>query len=106
MYFRFTPFNSATLSIILLTAAMIWARFRFDHEKTWLLLYYVAIVAYWLSFWDSLNPWCVGAGVACGALLRFEFMGGWVLKGVRGLELVFFGYVIWRGGALLLLWPG
>jgi len=38
MYFRFTLFNSATLGLMLLTGGMIWARFRFHLESTWLLL--------------------------------------------------------------------
>jgi len=105
MVFQFTLFNSATVALILLTAAMVWVRFRYPLEKTWPLFYYAIVAAYWVSFWDTLSLWWVGVGVACGLLLRFEFMGGWVLKGVRGLELIFFAYVIWRGADLLLLWP-
>jgi hypothetical protein len=105
MYFRFTLFNSATLGLMLLTAGMIWARFRFRLESTWPLLYYVPIALYGLTFRDSLSgPWVIG-GMVCAALLRFEFMGGFVLQGVRALEMLFFAYLLWRCTVLLLLWP-
>jgi hypothetical protein len=105
MYFRFTLFNSATLGVMLLTGGMIWARFRFGLETTSLLLCYVPIALYGLTFRDSLSgPWVIG-GTVCGALLRFEFMGGFVLKGVRALEMLFFAYLLRRCTVVLLLWP-
>ena len=105
MYFRFTLFNSLTLLVMALTIGMIYARFRYRLENTWLLAYYVIVAGFWLAFEGSLAaPWVVG-GIACGVLLRFEFMGGFVLNSVRVLEMVFFGYVLWRCLALLLLWP-
>ena len=105
MYFEFTPFNSVTLGVMLLTGTMIWARFRFGLESTWLLLYYAGIAAYGQTYRDSLGWQWMSGGLACAVLLRFEFMGGWVLKGVRALELVFFAYVLWRGAELVGLWP-
>jgi hypothetical protein len=44
-------------------------------------------------------------GIVCGVLLRFEFLGGFILKGVRVLEMIFFAYMLWRCWVLLLLWP-
>lgn len=105
MYFRFTLFNSITLFIMALTTGMIYARFRYRLETTWLLAYYLIVAGFWLGFEGSLAaPWVIG-GIACGVLLRFEFMGGAALNGVRVLEMVFFGYMLWRCTALLLLWP-
>jgi hypothetical protein len=105
MYFRFTLFNSITLFIMAMTIGMIFARFRLKLENSWLLLYYLVVAAFWLVFEGSLAaPWVIG-GMACGVLLRFEFMGGPVLNGVRVLEMTFFGYTLWRCTALLLLWP-
>jgi hypothetical protein len=43
--------------------------------------------------------------VVSGLLLRFEFMGGVVLKGVRLVEFAVFGYVLFRGVQLLLMLP-
>jgi hypothetical protein len=99
MYFRFTLFNSLTPFIMALTIGMIYARFRCRLENTWLLAYYVVVAGFWLAFEGSLAaPWVIG-GAVCGVLLRFDF------KSVRALELVFFGYVLLRCTALLLLWP-
>ncbi len=105
MYFRFTLFNSTALFIAALTIGMIYARFRCRPENTWLLGYYLIVLGFWLGFEGSLaTRWVIG-GIACGVLLRFEFMGGAVLNAVRALEMVFFGYTLWRCAALLLLWP-
>jgi hypothetical protein len=105
VYFQFTPFNSVTLGVMLLTGTMIWARLRFGLASTWLLLYYAGVDFYGLTYRDTLGwQWMIG-GTGCGVLLRFEFMGGWVLKGVRALEMMFFAYVLWRGAVLLMRWP-
>lgn len=105
MYFRFTLFNTLTLVVMGATAAMVWVRFRFSLEKTWPLVYYLMVIAYSEAFPGSLSPYWVFAGVVIGLLLRFEFMGGPVLKGVRLAELAVFGYVLVRSLQLLLLWP-
>jgi hypothetical protein len=104
MLFRLTAFNSATCGVMLLTLGMIWARYRFDPERTWLLFYYAPVAAYTMRYWDSLHPPWVLAGVICALVLRFEFMGDWVAKGVRVVESAFFVYVLWRCGVLLELW--
>jgi hypothetical protein len=105
MCFRFTLFNSVTLFVMLLTIGMIYARFRFHLEATWPLLYYIAPIYYGLAFRDTLDARWVLGGVVCAVLLRFEFMGGFILKGVRTLEMIFFGYVLWRCWAPLMLGP-
>lgn len=105
MYFRFTLFNSVTLFVMLLTIGMIYVRFRFRLEATWPLLYYVGAIYYGLAFRDTLDARWVLGGIISGVLLRFEFLGGFVLQGVRTLEMIFFGYILWRCWALLLFWP-
>jgi hypothetical protein len=105
MYFRFTLFNTLTLVLMAATAAMIWIRLRVSVEKTWPLVYYVILVAYSEGFPGSLSPYAVFAGVVSGLLLRFEFMGGVVLKGVRLVEFAVFGYVLFRAVQLLLMLP-
>ncbi len=105
MYFRFTLFNTLTLVLMFATMAMAWVRLRFSVEKTWPLIYYLMLIAYSEGFPGSLSSSWVFAGVVLGLLLRFEFMGGAVLKGARVAEFVVFGYVLLRGLQLLLLWP-
>lgn len=105
MYFRFTLFNTATLAVMAATLAMVWIRFNFSLEKTWPLAYYAIVIAYSEVFPGSLSPYWVFAGVVIGLLLRFEFMGGVVLKAVRAAEFAVFAYVLVRGLQLLLLWP-
>ena len=95
---RFPIFNSITLFIMAATLWTAYARFPFRPESNWFALYYLLIFGYWMGFDGSLNSWWVAAGVAAAVLVK----AGW--KGARVLELVFFGYVLWRGLGLLLLW--
>jgi hypothetical protein len=50
-----------------------------------------------------LNPNAVYAGLICVLLLRFEFLGGFVLKMVRAIDLAILVYFMWRGLAQLMM---
>lgn len=97
---RLTVFNSVTLFVMAVTVWMVIARFRYRVESRWFLLYYLLVLAFSRAFEYSLNTWWVCLGVAAGLVLRLA--PGWTV--VRAIELVFFGYVLWRGAALLLGW--
>ena len=101
---RFTLFNSITLFTMATTLSMACARFRFRPEGAWFALYYLLILGFWMGFDGSLNTWWVASGVAAALLLRSGVVRGIYRKGVRAAELAFFGYVLWRGLGLLLLW--
>ncbi len=101
---RLTLFNSITLFIMAATLWMAWARFRFRLGGAWFALYYLLILGFWVGFDGSLNTWWVGFGVAAALLLRSGVVRGTFRRGVRAAELAFFGYVLWRGLGLLLLW--
>jgi hypothetical protein len=105
MYFRLTLFNAVTLSLMALTVFMVYARFRYRLDANWPLLYYAIVVAYWQAFEGALNPYWGLTGLTSALLLRFEFLGGFPLTVVRAIEILFFGYILWRGLGLLLLWP-
>jgi hypothetical protein len=104
MYFRFTLFNNLTLALMALTIGTAIARFTARQESNWPLVYYLLLVAYWKAFQGGLNGYWVLAGVACGLLLRYEFLGGIPLKIVRAAELAVFAYMLWRCVGLLLGW--
>ncbi len=104
MEFKFTLFNSVTLLVMVATLWMAYARFRFRLDSNWLPLYYLLILGFWYGFDGSLNTWWVLAGVAAAVLLRSKALRPPVVNAVRAVELAFFGYVLWRGLGLLLLW--
>lgn len=104
MYFRFTLFNNLTLALMGLTVWMAAGRLASRADSNWPLLYYLLVLAYWKAFEGGLNTYWVLTGVACGLLLRFEFLGGAVAKLVRAVEYAFFAYVLWRGVGLILGW--
>ena len=103
MYIRFTTFNFVTMVVMGLTIWLAWARFSMRSESNWPLFYYLAVVGYFKTFDGALNPYWVYVGVVNALFLRFEFLGGLAEKIPRFVEMVFLGYVLWRGIALILL---
>jgi hypothetical protein len=104
MPFRFTLFNSITLLVMAATLWTGFARWRFRVDSNWFALYYFLILGFWFGFDGSLNTAWTMAGVAAAIVLRANPKRATVLNGARVLEAVFFGYVLWRGLGLLLLW--
>jgi len=105
VYFRLTLFNGIVLLVAALTVAMAVMRARAKPHRIWFLAYYAVIIAVWRAFPGSFDLAWVAAGTTCALALRFEFLGGAPLLAVRTAEYFFFGYMIWRSAALLLLWP-
>lgn len=97
-YFRFSPFNNATLLIMALTAAMAAQRWRGSARSAWPAAYYAVLAGYTFGFEGSMNRWMVAAGVACAVAIRCG------AAQARWLEMAVFAYVLWRGLGLLLLW--
>jgi hypothetical protein len=98
------PANSlALLSFILLvlTIWMVIGRFTRSLESNWPLVYYLVVVAHLKAFDGGLNPYLVYVAVVCGLFLRFEFMGGPILKGFRAVELGALAYITWRSFSLI-----
>lgn len=105
MYFQFTLFNSITLLILVATLWTAYARLHTRPDSLWLLAFYALITAYWYAFDGALGTYWMIFGLAVALVLRFEFMGGVLLKLVRAAEYAFLGYVAWRAIALLLMLP-
>ena len=104
MYFQITIFNVVTLFLLLATFVMGYKRFTLPGESNWPLVYYALLIVYWRSYPFSLDNYWVLMGVLCGLLLRFEFLGGPFKKVIRGIELVVFGYIVWRCFKLIMMW--
>jgi hypothetical protein len=103
MEFSPTPFNMTTCLLLMATVGLIVFRFTRRIDSNWPLVYYFLLVLYSKGFAGSLDPRWVYAAVVTALFLRFEFMGGWVTRFFRLLELVVLTYVLWRGLALLML---
>ena len=86
-----------------LTVWMLTARYRGVLESNWPLFYYVGLVVYSLMFASFLDPAWVYAGVVCGLLLRFEFMGGIFLKLIRLIEFVVLLYILYATVSVVVL---
>ncbi|MDP2998525.1 MAG: hypothetical protein AAB654_07135 [Acidobacteriota bacterium] len=101
--YLFTMFNFVTLVLMGLTVWLGVSRQNTKLGTNWPLFYYVFLVGYLKVFEGSLDPYMVYVGVVSALFLRFEFIGGWFLKFVRGTELFILAYVIYRCLALILM---
>jgi hypothetical protein len=89
-------FNLLTFILLVLTLWVMVGRFTRNVESNWPLVYYLLVVAHLKVFDGGLNPYCVYVAVICGLFLRFEFMGGAILKLFRVVELGALAYIAWR----------
>jgi hypothetical protein len=101
---RLTPFNVITVIMMAATAWVIWARSHKPVENNWPLFYYLGIVIYLKTFERSFDPLIVYIGLVSALFLRFEFLGGFILKTVRMMDLMILAYYIWRGLAMVMMW--
>jgi hypothetical protein len=101
---QITNFSLPTFILVVLTIWVAVSRFTAGLESNWPLVYYLLVVAHLKAFEAGLNPYWVYVGVVTGLLLRFEFMGGFVLKFVWAVELVALSYNCWRCVSLILMW--
>ncbi|MCE5308814.1 MAG: hypothetical protein LLG20_14340 [Acidobacteriales bacterium] len=88
-----TTFVLLTFILLVLTVWMVLGRFTRGLESNWPLVYYFMVVAYLKAFDGGLNPYLVYVAVVCGLFLRFEFMGGIILKAFRTVEMFTLVYI-------------
>jgi hypothetical protein len=104
MYIPITLFNVVTLFLMAATVFIAVKRFTLRVDSNWPLVYYGVLAAYWRTFAYTLDNYWVLAGVLCGLLLRFEFLGGAAEKLIRAVELAVLVYVVFRCVKLVLMW--
>jgi hypothetical protein len=90
--------------VIGLTIWLMRARFTQPTEISWPLFYYLFLVIFARANEGELNNYWIFAGVLCALFLRYEFMGGFILKLFRAGEFAVHLYVI-IGCFLLLTRP-
>lgn len=90
-----TPFNLTTLVLIGLTIWVIVIRYRTKLDSNWPLFYYIALGGYVGKFEETIHPVPVLVALAMALLLRFEFLGGWVLKAIQYTETAALVFVLW-----------
>jgi hypothetical protein len=104
MYIPITLFNVLTLGLMAATVLVAVKRFTLRVDSNWPLAYYGILIAYWRAFAYTLDNYWVFAGLLCGLLLRFEFLGGAAEKLIRAVEIAVFLYVVVRCVILILRW--
>ena len=92
---RFDTFADFFPPIIIgLTLWVMRARFTSRVDTPWPMLYYLILVIFVRANEGEFNNYWIFTGVICALFLRFEFMGGFVLKVLRIAEVIVHLYVI------------
>ena len=94
MRFEWTALNFWTLFIAILTVAMMRARFTTRIDTPWAMVYYTILVLYVRSVEGEYHNYVIFAGVVSALFLRFEFMGGIILKFFRTVEFFVHCYIL------------
>jgi hypothetical protein len=77
-----------------LTLWLMRARFTSPTDTPWPMFYYAFLVIFVRSNEGNFNNNLIFAGVVCALFLRYEFMGGFVLKAFRTGEFFVHLYVL------------
>jgi hypothetical protein len=104
MSFRATNFTVTVLLLVAFTIFMAYVRQRKSLENNWPILYWLLVVFFAIIRpEETFSIEILLVGLACGFLLRFEFMNPFFIKSVRIIEGLVFAYVIYRGLQIVLI---
>ncbi|MBI1897672.1 MAG: hypothetical protein HYZ57_00930 [Acidobacteria bacterium] len=102
--FRATNFTVTLLLLLAFTIFMAGFRQRKPLENNWPLLYWLLVVFFTLVRpEETFNFSIILVGLACGMLLRFEFMNDFFVKTVKVVEMLVWLYILWRGFEMIIL---
>ncbi len=102
--FRATNFTVTVLLLMAFTVFMYFVRNRRPLDNNWPLIYWLLVTMF--TFFreeDTFSMYIVLVGLAAGMLLRFEFMNALFVRIVKGVEIVIWVYVIYRGFEIILV---
>ena len=77
-----------------LTLWIMRVRFTSKIDTPWPMLYYLVLVIFVRANEGEFNNYAIFVGVVCALFMRFEFMGGFILKSVRAVEFLVHLYVV------------
>jgi hypothetical protein len=95
-------FSVLTATFMAMTAGLLYFRLNRSCESNWPLFYYLLAVIYAKWFEGTLNDYALYAAVIAALLLRFEFMGGWIIRILQAGEFGLLLYFLYRGVELLM----
>ncbi|HET8549413.1 MAG TPA: hypothetical protein VFL57_15480 [Bryobacteraceae bacterium] len=103
MVFRATNFTVIILLLLAFTVFMMGVRNRKPLENNWPLVYWVLMLSFtYVRPEETFNLVIVGAGLAAGLMLRFEFMNSFFIKTVKYIEMAIWCYVLVRGADIVI----
>jgi hypothetical protein len=98
MGFRATNFTVAVLLLMALTIFMAWLRNKKPLDNSWPLIYWFMVFLFTLvREEDTYNLNIILVGLVAGLMLRFEFMNAFFIRLMKTIELLVWGYVLYRG---------
>lgn len=84
------------LIVVALTLWLIRARFSSKVDTNWPLVYYAFLVIFVRYNEGEFDNYWIFAGIVCALFLRYEFIGGAILKAFRSGEFIVHLYVAFR----------
>lgn len=93
--------NLFTLAMIGLTLVMIQQRWVGNYDSNRPLLFYMLAVLYVRANEGHFNNYVIFIAIVAALFLRFEFLGGWLLRTVRLVEFVCLGLFLIQTVAIL-----
>src|SRR5258708_21440926 len=82
------------LFFICITLWVMRVRFTSSTETPWPMVYYLLLVIFVRANEGTFNNYWIFAGVICALFIRYEFMGGFILKVFRAGEFAVHQYGI------------
>jgi len=98
MNFRATNFSVTVLLLMALTIFMVGVRNKRPLDNNWPLIYWILAFLFTLvREEETYNFNLILLGLGAGLMLRFEFMNPFFVRLLKLVEMVVWGYVLYRG---------
>src|SRR5688572_21293052 len=95
MSFHATNFTVSILLLMALTLFIAGVRVRKPVENNWVLFYWILVTVVTITTPELYDFRIIAVGLAAGLLLRFEFMGGAVIRLVLIVEMCVWAYILY-----------
>jgi hypothetical protein len=95
MNFNATPTNMTAILVVCLAVVAIFMLLRSRYDTNLPLIFYFAAMLFTHLFDRPVSPYIMYGGLAFALLLRFEFMGGMVMKIVNFFAMAGLFVMVW-----------
>ena len=91
-----TPISVPTLLLVAFTVFVIYLHFKDRFDSNIPIIYYIFLVAWWVSGGEINPSYALYVALGCALLLRFEFMNRAMARIFKYAELVVLVFIGWQ----------